>query len=278
MRLIPIVDLELDIPRDWRERAEHAFDEVRELPPADRAAAINARSQVWSDLKPRLERLSSGKCWYCESREVRADKAIDHFRPKNRVAESEAGDGYWWLAFDWRNYRYSCAYCNERRKFEETSGGKRDHFPLLDESTRGAPEAPPSDLDDRENPMLLDPTDPDDVLLLTFDLADGSPAAVADKTQDPIGYNRAMISIEIYHLREKALQRMRFEKMLEVRDRLRTAEELAKHDASKSAYQREVVMIARAIAPGAEFSAAAKAMLRGLRGESRLAETILDRL
>jgi hypothetical protein len=67
---------------------------------------------------------------------------------------------------------------------------------------------------------------------------------------------------------------MRFQKMLEIRNRVRTAATLPKGEA----YRSEVAQIARAIDARAEYSAAARAMLKGLRGESGLARTILENL
>src|SRR5207249_9483579 len=104
-------------PPGWDERARQALLEVSAIPNAERHTAINDRRDIWTALKPGLEKLAAKKCWYCESREVRSDKHVDHFRPKNRVNEvgCEKHPGYWWLAFEWKNFRYSCTFCNSRR-------------------------------------------------------------------------------------------------------------------------------------------------------------------
>ncbi|HWO33074.1 MAG TPA: hypothetical protein VNO32_30120, partial [Candidatus Acidoferrum sp.] len=129
-------------------------EEIDKLDLEARHKAINARSSVWRSAEQALRLASHGKCWYCESSQDRSDKPVDHFRPKNKVFEAEGHPGYWWLAFDWTNYRYSCTYCNSKRRDIEgrTEGGKHDHFPII---------APPpharSDADPQDRAKLLDP-------------------------------------------------------------------------------------------------------------------------
>ncbi|QWA10375.1 hypothetical protein GTU79_24665 [Sodalis ligni] len=159
-----------------------------------RKKAINSKSDVWGTMSQILSGLSFGKCWYCESTELRSDNPVDHFRPKGKVAECPEHPGYWWLAFEWSNFRYSCTYCNSRRVDTETSGGKQDHFPIL---------PPPmwnKSRDDVfiENPVLLDPTDIDDVNLLTFNI-NGEACPNVDDNSSPL-YRRAKESVELYHL------------------------------------------------------------------------------
>lgn len=148
----------------WFDRAEQAFEEVKTLVDegADKKAisdAIKASSSIWRELKDVLKEVGHKKCWYCESRDDRSDNAVDHYRPKNRVAEcGDEHPGYWWLAFAWENYRYACTYCNSRRKDQEggTAGGKHDHFPIWDE-TRRSSDCNSSEEIDEEQPLLLDP-------------------------------------------------------------------------------------------------------------------------
>jgi uncharacterized protein (TIGR02646 family) len=272
MRLIPLLRLAPDLTQEWKDEARNSLSAVANLAADARAEEINGRRRVWRGLSVQLGRLSNNKCWYCESRQIRSNKDVDHFRPKNRVAESKSSEGYWWLAFDWRNYRYSCNFCNSRHKFTETAGGKGDHFPLVDENARGAPRATPDDLDAQEEPKLLDPTNLKDVALLTFD-EDGNIAPAVKESDDPVGYARALASIEIYHLREVQLREARRQKMDDVRQRLRVAKQLPP---KSPALRDEITLLALAIGPEAEYSAAARAMLRLLRAEYPLAETILE--
>ena len=66
-------------------------------------------------------------------------------------------DGYWWLAFDYTNFRL-CGNVGNRKK-----GG---WFPLRT-GTRCSAYTDPCE--ESESPYLLDPTDPDDVTLIAFD-------------------------------------------------------------------------------------------------------------
>jgi len=203
---------ELEIPDGWQTLADTALNELQqEISLAEQTSRANgedfkvarkkaiseglnkdSRKKIWRDLAPQLAKLHNGKCWYSESLNSGSDKDIDHFRPKNRVAEDSNHEGYWWLAFEWRNYRYSCKWCNQRR-VSSTQGGKWDHFPVLG-TFRAKKESDDLQIEDID---LLDPVDPDDCKLLTFRI-DGQPIPVY-----PIGtreHKRAEISIQIYHL------------------------------------------------------------------------------
>ena len=217
MRYIDIEQLEK--PDGWLERADKALNDLRvEIQRAEaaaiaagknaqdvakaRKAAITAglettaRQKVWRDLAVKLSILSKGKCWYSESRNPTADKDVDHFRPKNRVDEETGHEGYWWRAFEWRNYRYASQWCNQRRndRAHRTDGGKGDHFPLCPGSYRAMTEG---DDCDQEEPELLDPIDPDDWKLLTF-RPNGEPAPSA--APNTVEYARAERTISVYHL------------------------------------------------------------------------------
>ena len=207
------VDIEqLDIPDGWQTQATNALNSLREeIEKAEKEAystgadinsarrnaisqglKLNARQQIWRDLAPYLAKLRNGKCWYSESLNPGSDKNVDHFRPKNAVREDPSHEGYWWLAFDWHNYRYSCQWCNQRRR-GATEGGKSDYFPVSG-NFRATKE--PDD-HKREEVDLLDPIDPDDWKLLTF-LPNGQP--IPAKPEDTKEHRRAEISIRIYHL------------------------------------------------------------------------------
>lgn len=66
------------------------------------------RFQQWKGAKLALIAESHGKCAYCESpTSVVTYGDVEHFRPK---------DLYWWLAFSFDNYTYSCQLCNQKFK------------------------------------------------------------------------------------------------------------------------------------------------------------------
>lgn len=186
------VDLEaIALPDGWLEKAAAATKAVEGgADPAD-------YSEVWRELKDALSALlPEKKCWYCESPVDRADNAVDHFRPKGRVSDAlQPHAGYRWLAFDRRNYRYACTFCNSRRKdvVHGTAGGKADRFPLLDESKRLYGPGPL----DQETPKLLDPCELGDWALLGCKQENGKPCPATD---DAIDKERAIESIEVYHL------------------------------------------------------------------------------
>jgi hypothetical protein len=66
------------------------------------------KSGVWKVAKAQLRKESDGKCAYCEGKASHvAHGDVEHFRPK---------DEYWWLAYCFDNYLYSCQRCNQEFK------------------------------------------------------------------------------------------------------------------------------------------------------------------
>lgn len=85
----------------------------------------------------------NGKCAYCETPVAAAYPGdVEHFRPKaycrsmgpaknrddygglppDRRSNGPAIEGYWWLAYEWKNYLLSCNRCN--------ATWKRNQFPI----------------------------------------------------------------------------------------------------------------------------------------------------
>jgi uncharacterized protein (TIGR02646 family) len=279
MRWVDIDELEL--PDGWQTRADSALNELRkEIENAELAAqsagedivtarkkAITeglkkqTRQKIWRDLAKPLSALRNDKCWYSESKNPTSDKDVDHFRPKNRVAEDTNHEGYWWLAFNWRNYRYSCQWCNQRRvdAANGTDGGKWDHFPVAPGSFRAQQEA---DIWENEEVDLLDPIDPDDWKLLTF-LPNGQPTPA--KLQGTREYDRAATSIQIYHLhcrelvRERKTLASRIKRLVEEMDMLYPK---ITDPQIKIVYKNKQMELLRAIDHNSEYSAAALAYAR----------------
>ncbi len=279
MRFVDIDQLEL--PDGWQARADQVLNELRaeiaqaetaalaagQDPAAARKAAITAglnvaaRKRIWRDLAPKLSELRKDKCWYSESRNPTADKNVDHFRPKNQVEGDPSHEGYWWLAFTWRNYRYSSQWCNQRRVNDNngTSGGKWDHFPLCPGSFRARQESDDIEL---ENPELLDPIDPHDWKLLTF-RPDGHP--IPAKPPDTLEHQRAATSINVYHLHCRELVNERkavagqIQRIVQDLERLRPK---IGDSQLRRLYKDRAEDLLRAIHPDAEYSAAALAYTR----------------
>jgi 5-methylcytosine-specific restriction endonuclease McrA len=164
------IDLEKIKPA-IRDKIE-ALDEARaavlaEPDPGRRAALIDRYRPRWTALREAFAAYSHDKCWYVECKNFGTDDDIDHYRPKSGVREEPGHPGYYWLAFEWTNLRLSCHRANRPRTNPETgeTGGKAEHFPLIDPRTRAR--GPDDDLS-LEVPALLDPTKPPDVALLSF--------------------------------------------------------------------------------------------------------------
>ena len=269
------VDLdELGFPSGWEERARRALQDITALEESQRSSEIKNKSQIWAELKSSLGELSRKKCWYCETKQERSDMQVDHFRPKSRVGEEgcENHPGYWWLAFEWENLRYSCTYCNSIRRDAETdmTGGKADRFPLRDEAERCWT---PDDSLPEEQPVLLDPTVRTDPDLLWFD-EDGSAHPKYLENAAPWPYRRARESIDIYHLNHSDLKEARqaicntcTKTIIEGDWALKEA--IQGSGEAKGQFQRALDGLKELIAENAKYSAAARATVMGLRGENR---------
>lgn len=249
MRYIDLDEVEIDLPGNRQEQVDAAWvyvnrkmdeseakvrvegakknwpgaeitEKVNRARISARKAAISAKNNLWSDLSNLLAEQSTGKCWYCESKELRSDNPIDHFRPKGKVVECSEHPGYWWLAFDWSNYRFACTYCNSRRVEAESSGGKHDHFPLFT-----PPDWNKSEVDtNAEKPMLLDPTKANDCKLITFNQNGEACPNESDKLSE--NFRRAEKSIELYHLNHKNTTRARKQIHQEIRQLVAATNEL----------------------------------------------------
>lgn len=259
MRFVDLAKLRL--PSGWSLRAQEATRGVRAgADPRDHA-------DVWRELKDRLAELLPGKkCWYCESASDRSDNAVDHFRPKNRVADAaKPHEGYRWLAFDKSNYRYSCTFCNSRRVDVEhgTAGGKADRFPLLDEAKRVYAEGGSIE---HEKPALLDPCTIRDWRLLGCRRENGEPCAASVDTED---MNRVAISIDVYHLdyEPSCVRRhtLAIGLIADVEHAKHLFSALAEGKGPTGEFEAVGGRIARAIDRSAEFSGEMRFILKGER-------------
>lgn len=266
------------VPPEWSARAASLSKQLREVPDAeDRRRIIADNADMWRELKTLISSISSNKCWYCESRDMRSDNAVDHFRPKGRVAHETHG-GYWWLAFDPHNYRFSCTYCNSRRVDEAggTSGGKQDAFPLADGSHRAI--TPDDSLED-EVPVLLDPCCIPDTDLLWFDETGQvvpNPSTATDSWQEL----RVRTSVRLYHLDHVKLVESRRRVYLQVYRLIRAADRTYRRwrsgdEGAKDVYQDLLVQLRSQAVREAEHSATARCALLGYRVSSGAADAVL---
>ena len=283
MKYINIELLEDLLPDGWEERARKAAEEVRNAAPGkERSDMIDKHSQVWRDLKYQLRQLSNGKCWYCESPAHRILGDVDHHRPKKKIADSDhPHPGYWWLAFVWRNFRFACEICNRETTDQETGlvGGKGSHFPMADDEGYRVSEDEYQDYEDllAERPLLLDPTEPDDPDLITFEI-DGQPKPTVN---DPasIEYRRAEKSIKLYHLDHSSLNDWRrdevYKKVRKYANRAYKHKKICNSQpVDRAVYQKAQVIVKdsmaelrKMIAPDAAYSSAARAYLTMYRSD-----------
>lgn len=147
----------------WLLKSQQLVEQMAALDAAGqrdaRNAIIDENSRHWGKLKSWLLALSGGKCWFAEVRELYSHYDVEHFRPKKQAKElnGKDRDGYWWLAFDYMNFRV-CANVGNRKK--------GCWFPLQDGSLCSTYSNP---CEESESRYLLDPIDPTDVMLLAFD-------------------------------------------------------------------------------------------------------------
>lgn len=147
----------------WLAKSTQLVADLAELDAAgkrdERNALIDANRDHWGALKEWLSALSGGKCWFSEVRDLYSHYDVEHFRPKkeSKALDAQVRDGYWWLAFDYTNFRV-CGNVGNRKK-----GG---WFPLKDGSLSSTYA---SRCEESEARYLLDPVDNYDVTLIAFD-------------------------------------------------------------------------------------------------------------
>ncbi|MEQ8409372.1 MAG: hypothetical protein RKH07_13965 [Gammaproteobacteria bacterium] len=304
MRFIDQDELEADLPPDWEDTVKAAWEYVNgKVAEAEQAAEAKAdegglegaaRQQfvdeaitkarkkaiayksLWSDLAELLAEQSKRKCWYCETNEIRSDNPIDHFRPKGKVAECDGHAGYWWLAFDWQNFRYACTYCNSRRVDEETAGGKQDHFPLFVPPDWNTCEAD----DNVERPMLLDPVEEGDCRLLGFN--ENGEACPVETDKESEGFKKAKKSIELYHLNHKPTARARKTLYQRIRTLVSSTNELIaqgidENSEALKSNRKELIRLIRHETKSTKFNTAARIYLMQFKDENAWVRDILGR-
>jgi uncharacterized protein (TIGR02646 family) len=147
----------------WLAKSEELKQELAELEAAgrrdDRNKLIDKNSSHWGKLKEWLLALSGKKCWFSDTINLYAHYDVEHFRPKKEAKSFDGSprDGYWWLAFDYANFRI-CGNVGNRKK-----GG---WFPLRAGSLRSTYDNP---CEESEEPYFIDPIKRADVNLIGFD-------------------------------------------------------------------------------------------------------------
>ena len=252
MKYIYIDILKVD-PR-WQGKANAARDEAAAMPnDQSRQAYIAGKSAIWRELKPVLEAVSNGKCWYSEARDKVSYWEVDHYRPKK---------SYPWLAFDWRNFRLCGARPNRK---------KTDEFPLEEEGSRATVAFPDTV---REGPILLDPVRWGDPELLTFK-ADGEPTCA--NPADDWAVRRVRESVSVLELDSAILCEERRKKWRVCETKLKRLRDLVERASQKenpdaATFSRDLCQeITELFDDRGEFTATAKACAGELQADQLVA-------
>jgi hypothetical protein len=253
-------------PDDLREEARRLTKTLENLAtPEARARFIESHSDFWSrKVRPTLMRMSYGKCWYSEARDIASVWHVDHFRPKGEVRNDDGTKrcGYWWLAFKLSNYRLSGQVMNTPRRDNKDGPllGKWDRFPLCDGSYVAA--GPGAD-ETLEASVLLDPCRDSDWALITFDEL-GRPVPNCERSE--FDHTRALVSIELLHLDFDPLNEERRRIWNECERKINDASVIMSLPAPERAYRHSELdrifgEIRSMIADDAELSSVARACL-----------------
>jgi hypothetical protein len=231
----------------------------------ERNALIDKRSDHWGKLKPWLLSLSGGKCWFTEARDIASHLDVEHFRPKKtaRNVKGPERDGYWWLAFDFMNFRIAGTVPNRKKGvwFPLRYGSQCSTYIRRCEGD--------------EVPHFLDPTNAYDVTLLAFD-DEGKAIPAPGITRWE--YVRVMRTVERLKLTEHQALAEERRKVWQNTTKLinKYLQALSESRSSSAARERlktaarEIVCLTR---PDAELSAVAKWCVR-LRNNSQLSRLV----
>lgn len=201
------------LPDGWTVKVQALNNQLNAAATPKQRKEIIEKNPIWKELFVPLSALSNGKCWYSEALDVMSDRDIDHFRPKNEAKNVDGiaradDEGYWWLAFDFENFRFSSQYCNQLRKDkfnpDKETRGKWVYFPLFEGSAVAKTKPRCQD----EEIMLLDPCDENDPPLLTFE-SKGKAIPNVDAILELRDKIRVETSIKIYHLDHGPLEELR---------------------------------------------------------------------
>lgn len=264
----------------WAAKARVGAAALSSANPDGRKRLLRLRANVWQESKGRLEKLSHGKCWYCDSSQDRSPLAVDHYRPKGPIDDADpAHAGYWWLAFAIENFRLACWHCNSTsRNSEGEVRGKRSHFPLADETLRAR-----SVLDsvDRETPLILDPTVSTDPALLFFDMDGFVRPNPHLCTPGSLKLERAEVTIDLLNLNQPGIRDRRKRLYTRMSRDFKSAASsfegfIAENTEESLRFTRACESLQECVVDFADLASNARCFLRGWRGQAGIAEGILD--
>ncbi|MDR2276158.1 MAG: HNH endonuclease [Sphingobacterium sp.] len=176
--------------------------------PYRKALGILNRNRCWSNqstalysspsILESLNKIYDGKCAYCELIPQGSPLQVEHFRPKDKLAEDARHTGYYWVAYEWSNLLLACSNCNSR---------KGNHFPIRSEPNRViTPTFKNGEICENHNYILNEPLKSERGMLLNPEI---------DEPQQHLAYSpagklldltdRGDISIELYDLNRDEL-------------------------------------------------------------------------
>jgi hypothetical protein len=264
---------------EWQTLADNLTVELKTKPEGERSDFIDSKRRVtWGDptLLETLRRPVGNKCWYSEVPLEGDDPNVDHFRPKGRVREvddnfqntAQVSTGYWWLAFELRNFRLACTHSNQRRVDDTTEGGKSDYLPVIGPR---AVEGTDWDLIE-ENIIPLDPCSASDLHLLWFS-SNGEPGVSEwrNKKTTDADKKRVKATIWLYHLNKADIQAKRRKHVDKMHLDLRTANTHYKlwnpqsdnpNLISKRNFDEKIAEIRNNVSDYADFAGAKRCIIR----------------
>lgn len=258
-----VIDLENNPPpQDWVEEAEAITAQLRNAPDAEaRKALLEDYEGFWRDDRIRNWLLGNfnNKCWYSEAYETVSPLHVDHYRPKGNISDgagNKLGEGYWWLAFEWVNYRIAGHLVNSK---------KGDIFPILHGSRANPDDQTSMHL---ECPTLLDPLKSLDAGLISFEKEEGLCIAIPAANIDDTDRQKAERTIEILglNIRDRLNQkRTKFwdECLMKIADYQGFRNTCGGADALVSVMREQLAKeLEQKVAYDAEFSSVVKACIR----------------
>lgn len=245
--------------QDWLDKAKILTDLLAAAPDKSaRDAIIDAQAnQIWGEIKDWLLSLSHNKCWFSEAEDIFSHRDVEHFRPK-KACKRKVGqkrityeDGYWWLTYDWKNYRICGNVGN---------GKKGIMFPLL----IGSSVATYNGLSyQNECPIFLDPASPADPALLDF-IENGK--AVPHHDADATDQLRVTTTVKHLHLDFEKLEEARAKIWIKCRVLIQECRDLAATGqvgpAEKAKIEEKRKQLRAMVDSKAPFSMTAAACLR----------------
>lgn len=235
-------------------RASNEAELLAQVP----AGQFKFKSSIWKKAKAQLRTESNGKCAYCDaSTEVVAHGDVEHFRPKSV---------YWWLAYCYDNYLFSCQVCNQTHKGNKFPvHGPRMGPPPLPPAASGLAPDPLDDAEVKrflkagqaEKALLVDPYAVEPEPLFRW-IAEGTlkEVSVEPRKKSGLGRKRAEVSIAELGLNREELRRWRFRKY-ETLYVCRLA--LDEGESAQSAARQQLL---RDMEEGAEYAAMARYFVR----------------